>query len=223
MNKIKLDYRLSEIASHVSGDVICDIGCDHGKLSYHLLSHSIVNFAYISDISAPSLEKAINLLNNNNLQQKYNSIVSDGFKAYPTNVEIDTAIISGMGGIEIKKILTDNKLEVKKYVLQPQHNEYDLKEYLANNGYNILKDYIIKQKDKFYNVIVCEKGIRDYEEYELYFGKENFNLNKPDFKAYLNFELDKTIKIIECVDENKKIKLKKYLDIINYAISRLGD
>ncbi|MBO7218506.1 MAG: SAM-dependent methyltransferase [Clostridia bacterium] len=223
MNKIKLDYRLSEIAKHVNGSVICDIGCDHGKLSYHLLNTGVVDFVYISDISAPSLEKAVNLLNYHNLQQKYNAIVSDGFKAYPTNISIDTAIISGMGGIEIKKILSNNNTNVKKYVLQPQHNEYDLKEYLANNGYNILKDYIIKQKDKFYNIIVCEKGSREYEDFELYFGKENFNLNMPDFRSYLNFELDKTNKIVECVDENKKIKLKKYLDMITYAISRLGD
>ena len=223
MNKVKLDYRLSEIASHVSGDVICDIGCDHGKLSYHLLSHSIVNFAYISDISAPSLEKAINLLNNNNLQQKYKAIVSDGFLAYPSGVSIGTAIISGMGGIEIKKILSNNHIDVKQYVLQPQHNEYDLKEYLSQNGYDIIKDYIIKQKDKFYNIIVCKKGIRQYEVYELYFGKENFKLNTTDFREYLNFELDKTKKLIECVDENKKIKLNKYLDLITNAISRLGD
>ena len=71
MNKIKLDYRLSEIASNVTGKVICDIGCDHGKLSYHLLNAGVVDFAYISDISAPSLEKAVNLLNYYNLQQKY--------------------------------------------------------------------------------------------------------------------------------------------------------
>ena len=223
MNKIKLDYRLSEIASNVTGKVICDIGCDHGKLSYHLLNTGVVDFVYISDISAPSLEKAINLLNYNNLHKKYNAIVSDGFMAYPKDVKIDTAIISGMGGIEIKKILSNNEICVKKYVLQPQHNEYDLKVYLITNGYNILKDYIIKQKDKFYNVIVCEKGERQYEEYELYFGKENFILNKPDFRAYLDFELDKTNKIVECVDENKKIKLNKYLDLIAYAMSRLGD
>ncbi|MBQ9791147.1 MAG: SAM-dependent methyltransferase [Clostridia bacterium] len=222
MNKIKLDYRLSQIASNVSGDVICDIGCDHGKLSYYLLSNNIVNFVYVSDISAPSLEKAINLLNDNGLQENYKAIVSDGFLAYPSDVAIDMAIISGMGGIEIKKILSNNNIDVKKYVLQPQHNEYDLKDYLIHNNYNIIKDYIIKQKDKFYNIIVCEKGNREYSDNELYFGEENFRLNKDDFKAYLKYELDKTTNLLNCVDENKKVKLKKYLDIIEKSLSRLG-
>ena len=132
------------------------------------------------------------------------------------------AIISGMGGIEIKKILSNNNIDVKKYVLQPQHNEYDLKDYLIHNNYNIIKDYIIKQKDKFYNIIVCEKGNREYSDNELYFGEENFRLNKDDFKAYLKYELDKTTNLLNCVDENKKVKLKKYLDIIEKSLSRLG-
>lgn len=223
MNNIKLDYRLSEIASNVDGHVICDIGCDHGKLSYHLLDNNIVDYVYISDISAPSLQKAIDLLNISNMQAKYQAIVSNGFEAYPNGVSIDNAVISGMGGNEIIKILSSSKTDVQKYVLQPQHNEYDVKVYLSQNGYDIKKDYIIKQKDKYYNIIVCVRGKRVYTESELYFGEENFRLNNDDFKSFLQSEKDKTLRIIDSVDENKKIKLNKYLELIDVSMTRLGE
>lgn len=222
MINIKLDLRLSEIFSCVTGPIVADIGCDHGKVSFNLLKSNIADFVYISDISAPSLDKAINLLNENGFAGKFKAIVSDGFKEYDTNITIDTAIISGMGGYEITNILKSNLVNVKKFVLQPQHNESDLKRYLIDNNYNILKDYIIKQKDKFYNVIVCVKGEREYSEYEEFFGEENFTRNSADFIHYLEYEYQKTMKIIDSVDEDRKSILLKYLDLINKAKSRLG-
>ena len=40
---------------------------------------------------------------------------------------------------------------------------------------------------------------------------ENFRLNNDDFKSFLQSEKDKTLRIIDSVDENKKFKLNKYL------------
>ena len=223
MINLKLDYRLKEIVSNVKGSVICDIGCDHGKVTHYLLSNGMVDFAYISDISAPSLDKAVKLLDSYNYQDKYKAIVSDGFNEYPKDVNIDTAIISGMGGYEIVKILSESKTLVNRYVLQPQHNEYDVKLYLSTHGYNITRDYIIKQKDKFYNIIVCEKGGRTYNNSELYFGEENFIRKSPDFVDFLDFEYSKTVNIIDKISDDKKYILKGYLDLIKISKTRLGE
>ena len=57
----KLSKRLQVIADLVNKNNVCDVGCDHGKLVEYLLSNKIVDYAIVSDISQPSLNKAIEL------------------------------------------------------------------------------------------------------------------------------------------------------------------
>ena len=58
----KLTKRLQVIFDLVSSRVIADVGCDHGKLTKALFDENKIDFAYVSDISKLSLEKAIKLL-----------------------------------------------------------------------------------------------------------------------------------------------------------------
>ena len=61
-----------------------------------------------------------------------------------------------MGGIEIIKILS-YYLNIKNLVLQPMHNQKELRLFLINNGYNIKKDEILFDKGKYYTFLVCNK------------------------------------------------------------------
>ena len=97
----KLGKRLEVIASLVDRKRIADVGCDHGKLAYYLLDNGISDYAVVSDISRPSLNKAIDILS----KTKYNFdyICCDGLSGY-SGYNVDQAIIAGMGGDEIIKI-----------------------------------------------------------------------------------------------------------------------
>ena len=64
----KLGKRLEVIASLVDCKRIADVGCDHGKLAYYLLDNGISDYAVVSDISRPSLNKAVDILS----KTKYN-------------------------------------------------------------------------------------------------------------------------------------------------------
>ena len=60
----KMSKRLIKISELVSGKIVADVGCDHGKLAKSLLDNKKVDFIYVSDISAESLKKAEVLLAN---------------------------------------------------------------------------------------------------------------------------------------------------------------
>ena len=212
MNNIKLTKRLSTIASLVNYRKIADVGCDHGKLVAYLFENNLIDYAYVSDISQPSLNKAVRLLNH--IKANFDYECTDGISANAN--QCDLVIISGMGGSEIIKILSKNPTQVTNYILQPQHNEIDLKKYLIANNFCIEQDIILKDK-KFYNVIKCIKCDKKQKisKYNLYFGTNK--ASNPDFMQYIDYELNKVSAIISKVPFAKRIKMKKYLKLLNKA------
>ncbi len=195
---INLKERLNSVFNEIDkGSVVADIGCDHGKLSARLLQSGIANKVIAVDISKESLEKAIKLkekLNLENLETR----VGDGLSVIAEN-EVDTVVIAGMGGMEIIKILSSSKYTYKKYVLVPHSNEKELREYLVDK-FLITKDYLIKEHDKYYNVIVAVEGKTNYTPAEIEFGmnegnpllKELLNKRLIEYKSYLVNAEDKT-------------------------------
>lgn len=211
----KLSVRLKKIFDLVSQRNIADVGCDHGKLSYELFEKGKIDFAYISDISESSLNKAIQLLGS---KYPYTAICCDGLVGYPIDAMIEECIISGMGGEEIKKIISNSELDIYSYILSPQHNEIELKQYMLSIGYDIVYDKIVLDRDKFYHIFKCQKSdsVEPKSEFELYFGKNNFIEQDLDFDKYLDVMSDKCKKILEKNTRNSE-KWEKFNDLIEIA------
>ena len=205
----KLSKRLNTIAEIVTGKIICDVGCDHGKLSEYLLTNKRIDFAYVSDISQGSLDKAIKLLSSRNLNFK--AICTDGLIGYSGIEDIDECIISGMGGYEIINIIKYSPININSYILSPQHNIIEVKEFLLSNNYDITFDIIIKDKNKFYNVFRCVKCSNriNYSKYDLMFGKNNFNNINSNIEEYIEYELTKIENLNDKAKENKEM-MEKY-------------
>ena len=219
---INLSKRLLSIANVVSGNVIADVGCDHGKLAFYLLETKKCNFAYVSDISKPSLDKAISLLTSKNLS--FRAICTNGLKDYNSIDNIDECVISGMGGFEIIKIISNSPININTYILSPQHNIIDVKKFMIENNYFITYDKVIKDENKFYNIIKCEKTnvAKKFNEFDLYFGKNNFEGSLSDFEDYLIYLKNKNIKLKNCVSEECKKEIEKILTYIQIAEERIG-
>lgn len=186
----KLTKRLSTVAGLVAGEVVCDVGCDHGKLGKYLLDSDKVKYVYVSDISALSLKKAVDLLQE--YPDKFKAICCDGLTGY-SGLNVDECIISGMGGYEIMKIIDNSPIDIGTYILSPQHNEIELKQFLLAHGYNIIYDIIISDKGKFYNVLKAKRchEKRNLTQFDLMFGKTNFKSPDSDIKAYIEYNLQK--------------------------------
>lgn len=206
----KLSKRLLTIASLVEGKIIADVGCDHGKLSEYLLEKNIVKKVYVSDISKDSLEKAIKLLSSKNYE--FESICTDGLNDYTGINDIDECVIAGMGGVEIINIIKSSPININSFILSPQHNIIETKEFMISKGYDIVYDIIIKDKNKFYTVFKCVKNDskKEYSTYQLMFGRENFVSEFSDIREYIDYEIKKLNEIkknVSNVDVEEKCKL----------------
>ncbi|MEG1528926.1 MAG: class I SAM-dependent methyltransferase, partial [Clostridia bacterium] len=101
---IRLDERLTTIANLAIGDTVADIGCDHGKLGYYLLSTDRAKKIVATDISAKSLAKAEMLVNENGVASQFETRLGDGLKPLASN-EADVVVVAGLGGDVISQIL----------------------------------------------------------------------------------------------------------------------
>ena len=161
-------------SSLTSCEVFADIGCDHGYVAELVAKNNLANKIYITDISAPSLKKAESLLFKY-LGKKVFSVVCDGFSLIPETV--DQALIAGMGGEEIIKILSNGQ-RPNRVVLQPMKNTEKLRKKLIELGYKIIKDYTFID-GKFYDLIIAEKGEDYLSEDEINFGRTNL-IERPN-------------------------------------------
>lgn len=201
--------RVKEIFSVLPNcNVFADIGCDHGYLAKAMLKSGKCNFAIVSDISKKCLEKAERLLYDYINGGKARSAVSDGFD----NVgSCDLALIAGMGGEEIIKILQKAQNLPDKLALQPMKNVDKVRAFVVSAGYKIILDYVFKAEGKFYDMLLLEKGEDELSEDEKIFGRDNLKSPSNAFVERLNVEIFKAEKLV--ADENINDATKKILAV----------
>ncbi|MBR7186860.1 MAG: SAM-dependent methyltransferase [Clostridia bacterium] len=174
--------RLEIICSHLfSCNVFADIGCDHGYCTQFMFRKALCKKAYISDISAGSLQKAAHLLEKEVKEGSCIPIVANGLEGIPE--PCDLALIAGMGGEEIISILEKFPLP-EAFVLQPMKNSEKVRSFLIGRGASIDRDYTFEDGGKFYDLIVGRAvGGDEYDAFELRYGRDNL---KSPTQAFLN-------------------------------------
>lgn len=194
---MRVGKRLNKILSLLDKKVavVADVGTDHGILAYKILAQNKADRVIATDVSAPSLEKAIELKNHYGLGDEFRCIVGDGLKPLVDEDNVDIVVIAGMGGHETIKILTEKpeNLEVSKYIFQPMQDAIILRKYLVQNGYNILIDETVKDRNKFYSTIMCEKvgKFKSASVEEFVVGKTDRENWGSDFSEWLEIEISK--------------------------------
>lgn len=173
--------RLKEIFSLLpNASVFADVGCDHGYVAKEVLKSGKAEKVIISDISAKCLSKAETLLKDEISDGRAISAISNGFEKLP---KCDLALIAGMGGEEIISILKNAWFLPQTLVLQPMKNLPKLRVFLVDLGYKIIKDYVFTAEQKYYDLLLVEKGEDKLSDDEIEFGRTNL-LEKG--KAYLD-------------------------------------
>lgn len=198
--------RIKTIASLVDKDSkLVDIGTDHGYLPIYLYENEITKNVTGSDISSNALKFAKANFEKHNLSDKIKLIVSDGFKNL--DEKYDTAVISGMGTDTIKKILDIDNIP-NKLIISSHKNVDELRLFMNEKGYKIIKEIVLQENDIFYDIIKYEKGNEILNKYELLVGKSN------------NLEYEKHLLEKYKIIYNKS-KNKKYLEYINIIERKL--
>lgn len=170
---MKLTDRLLKIASLVSdGKKIADIGTDHGYIPVYLLKEGKVPFAVLADVNKGPLDNAHKEVIQNNLLDKVDLRLGSGIEILEIG-EVEEVIIAGMGGILISELLEAKKEvahNVEKLILQPMQAQEELRYYLLNNGYEVLKEVLVREDFRIYEIIVAKyTGKNTIIEDEIYY------------------------------------------------------
>ena len=106
---VKLSNRLSAVASFVTdGNVLADVGTDHGYIPIYLLQEKRIKKAIAMDINAGPLQRAKEHIALYGLKDYIETRLSDGVEALMPG-EADTILIAGMGGGLVMHILEDGR------------------------------------------------------------------------------------------------------------------
>ena len=188
--RIALDPRLSMIARLVGNcPCVADIGCDHGSLGAFLLQSGQCARAQLTDISAPSLEKARRLMDNLGLSDRAVFCVGNGALALEEPAQV--VVIAGMGGTTVARIVREGRerLGDARLVLEPNVAAPQLRRALSECSYAITDERIAKDGRRNYVVIQAEPGASDYSLRECIVGPVLLRRMPEELLPYARFRL----------------------------------
>ena len=201
---------------------IADIGCDHGYVTAELILEDKAKMVVATEKSEQCLNKGIILANSISIAPFISFRQGDGFGPITKYDKIDCAVIAGMGGEEIIQILQNKPRRLFDFVLQPMKDTVKLREYLLQNHFKIEVDKLVKDGDKFYNVIKTTHGRDRMSDIEVFFFFTNFTDNYQVFYEYL-IERQKKLNQFKAQAGVLGGKLQTELDFVNQALELYKD
>lgn len=110
---MKINERLKKVGDLVdTNSSILDIGCDHALLDIYLVKEDKIKKAVASDIKEGPLKNAKENIKKYKLEKKIDIKLGNGLDTYTD--DIDTVVVSGMGGRTIIGIFKYKPKIVKK-------------------------------------------------------------------------------------------------------------
>lgn len=221
---MKLSKRLQTIVDFVpEGGVVGDIGTDHGYIPAYLIENKKCEKVIGTDISKGSLEKIIQFVKFLNFEDTIDTRLGNGLEVIEIN-EIDTVIISGMGGLLIRDILAKN-LEITNsitnFILQPNIAAKELREYLINNKFKIQDEELVFEENKYYEIIHAIKGdskVNNEMDYEI--SPILIENNHPVLHDYINFKIKSAMNIQKDLSDKESENSKlRYLELNKIILS----
>lgn len=221
-----INKRLKEVGRLVDNDSsFLDIGCDHAFLDIYLAQEKTRKFKKIvaSDNKEGPLNQAKNNINQHKLSKKIELRLGSGLDVYTD--DIDTVVISGMGGrnmIGIFKSHPEYFKTISILVLSPNNYQQDVKEYLTKVGYYIEDEVLVKDSKFIYQVIKFKKGKKKYSKKDLFFGPVLLTKKDENFINYYKKELKSREIILELLPKGfsfRKLKLRREIKLIKNELN----
>ena len=203
------------------GEKVADIGADHGLLELYLIAkYRDIFILAIENKKGPFAILDHNLRGFKNVRLS----LTDGISYLEPGIQ--TLVLAGMGGLNIKKILDTypEKLEHIKKVIVDAHRDIPVvRKTLIDYGFKISTEKIVYEDDKFYVINVFTKPIdkEKYSDDEIDFGYKIYEDKLwPKYKKFLIKRNTEVIKELRrnSNNQNKILKLKN----INERIRKYG-
>jgi len=208
--------RILIISKAVKYRSFADIGTDHGYVPICLIKSGIGDYGIACDINKGPLKTAKENIGTSMLSHKIETRLGNGMEPVEQG-EVETIIVSGMGGLLIADILDKDVEKTKSFkqlLLSPHSHVSKVRAYLHSIGFKIDTEKMFVDEGKCYTLISALKGEEKYKsEVEYLFGKINIDEKSPVLKEYLEKGLAKLTQInallIATGSENSLIKVKE--------------
>ncbi|MDR2822975.1 MAG: class I SAM-dependent methyltransferase [Mycoplasmataceae bacterium] len=148
-----MNKRLGAISQLIKPQsVVADIGSDHAFLAIDLLTKREAQHVYNIEINALPYKNTINNLQKHALLDRTTNILGNGLQTNAITQLIDVCVISGMGGLNMIKILSEANptIKIKQFILMPNNNVIRLRAYLVQNGYKVIYEENIIDRKRSY-------------------------------------------------------------------------
>ena len=159
--KLPISKRLLCCADMIpKGSRVADIGTDHGYLGIYLLQTGASPRVIACDLRQGPLENAKKNAREFGVGDEMEFRLSDGL-AEVRPEEIDCAVLAGMGGDLILRILSQcrwRKKDALTFVLQPQSAGNVLRRWLCEEGFEILREVPVRDGNFLYTVMQVRQG-----------------------------------------------------------------
>ena len=229
-NRLVLSDRLMKIANFVrKGTSVLDVGTDHGYIPIYLVENDISKDVIASDISSDSLNKTVEIVKKKSLEKFIDSRVGDGLQVIEP-FEVKGVIMAGMGGVLIEKILKKDKRitdSIDYFIFQPMIAAKELRKYLIENNFTIVDEELSRDGDKFYEIILAEKGKQSLKE-DIYYeiSEKLIEKNHPLLKEFIKNKIKLASFVIDELKDKKSDRslrrykelegqIKEYMEVLN--------
>ncbi len=186
---LKLSERIMMAAEMVrNGSVAADIGTDHAYLPAWLILNGKCPKALACDLRKGPLDNAKKTVEQYGIADQITLRLSDGFDEIEP-FEADDFVMCGMGGTLMTELVSRTnwlKNPGKLLILQPQSHAEDIRGYLINNGFEIIKENACTDGGKLYCAFcaVWTGETKEYSDGYIYYGKLP-ECDAPEAKQYL--------------------------------------
>ena len=214
-----ISKRLEIAAEYLQGFYcLADCGTDHAYLPILALSKKYIKKAYASDNKESPLKNAEMNIIASGFEDDITLALADGLPYL--NPEVDIVSILGMGGRLISDILSEADLaDTKRLILSPNSEAEILRKYLESNNWKIIDEVFIKERNKYYQIIIAEKGEMILNCFESEFGPIIIKRKPIEFIEYINkliSKLDLALNNIKNQEEYNKVtkRIKNLEEVI---------
>ena len=154
---------------------IADIGTDHGYLAVELIVRGKAKHVIAGDVHKGPLESAKSYVASRGLSNVIDCRLGDGLQVTQKG-ELNGAICCGMGGFLMRDIVEEGPEPLEFYVLQPQNGQAELRQYMVEKGYRIVKEIIMKDMGKLYTAFVAIRS----DCVEIYGDNASYSIHSED-------------------------------------------
>lgn len=212
MKDLIISKRMEAVAGLVPprSKVVADVGCDHAYVSIKLISDNIADKVIAMDVRKGPLSIAETNIVKYGVDKDIEIRLSDGLEKLSPD-EADVIIIAGMGGLLMKSILERGKTVISGakspvLVLQPQSDIKEVRIFLYDNSYHIVREEMVFEDGKYYTAMLAYPGKEkpyDNEEDRIY-GRYNIEIKSDILISYLKKESDIYKGILDSLQDNYK-------------------